>query len=400
MKPISDLGFLVVEDHGFQKWHCCNVLRDMGARRIYSADNGQGALELLGFPGVTIDVMLCDLHMPGMDGMALIRTLSERHASTVLIIVSSAERALLASVEAMAQAYGVTVLGAIEKPVTRRKVEVLLERGETVPDAALAWESATELGAGETAEGMRRNEFETFFQPKVDVRTRTVKGAEALARWRHPRYGLVPPKSFMPALETAGLVDELTWRVARSAAAACREWRDAGLDVSVAINLAVASLEDLRFADAMTELVQGAGIEPHDVILEITESAAARELGRKLETLARLRMKGFGLSIDDYGTGYSSMQRLQRVPFTELKIDQGFVKAAVTQPSSRALVESSILIATKLGINAVAEGVESQAEWDMLLALGCPMAQGYYIAQAMEAPHFVEWARASARASA
>ena len=111
-------------------------------------------------------------------------------------------------------------------------------------------------------------------------------------------------------------------------------------------------------------------------------------------------MKGFGLSIDDYGTGYSSMQRLQRVPFTELKIDQAFVKAAVRQPSSRALVESSILIAAKLGINAVAEGVESQAEWEMLLALGCPMAQGYYIAQAMEAAHFIEWARAAARATA
>ena len=400
MKPVSDLGFLVVEDHGFQKWHCCNVLRDMGARRIYSADNGKGALELLGFPGVTIDVMLCDLNMPGMDGMALIRSLSETQASTALIIVSSAERALISSVEAMAQAYGVTVLGAIEKPVTRKKVEALLEHRSSVADAALPWESATELGAGETAEGMRRNEFETFFQPKVDVRTRELKGAEALARWRHPRYGLVHPKSFMPALETAGLIDELTWRVARNAVDACREWRDAGFDVSVAINLSVSSLEDLTFADAMADFVQGSGLEPNCVILEITESAAARELGKKLETLARLRMKGFGLSIDDYGTGYSSMQRLQRVPFTELKIDQGFVKAAVTQPSSRALVESSVLIASKLGINAVAEGVETQAEWEMLLALGCPMAQGYYIAQAMEAPHFIEWARSAARASA
>src|SRR5262249_32151698 len=159
---------------------------------------------------------------------------------------------------------------------------------------------------------------------------------------------------------------------------------DAGVDIPVAINLAVASLEDLTFADAMADLVRDGGIEPCHVILEITESAAARELGRKLETLARLRMKGFGLSIDDYGTGYSSMQRLQRVPFTELKIDQGFVKAAVRQASSRALVESSILIAAKLGIDAVAEGVETHAEWDMLLALGCPMAQGYYIAQPME----------------
>jgi EAL domain-containing protein (putative c-di-GMP-specific phosphodiesterase class I) len=125
----------------------------------------------------------------------------------------------------------------------------------------------------------------------------------------------------------------------------------------------------------------------------VTESAATSDLGRALENLSRLRMKGFGLSIDDYGTGYSSMERLTRMPFTELKIDQTFVKHAATHPSSRAVLESSLEMALKLGIVAVAEGVESRSEWELLRTLECPLAQGYFLARPMDSSEFLAWAR-------
>jgi EAL domain-containing protein (putative c-di-GMP-specific phosphodiesterase class I) len=127
------------------------------------------------------------------------------------------------------------------------------------------------------------------------------------------------------------------------------------------------------------------------VTLEITETAAATHLGKVLENLSRLRMRGFGLAIDDYGTGYSSMQQLVRIPFTELKIDQTFVRNAPDQPSSRAMLESSLEMVGKLGIAAVAEGVESRAEMRLLTELGCPLAQGYYIARPMAGPDFLRW---------
>jgi EAL domain-containing protein (putative c-di-GMP-specific phosphodiesterase class I) len=344
--------------------------------------------------------VISDLNMPEMDGMAFIRKVAERNLVSSLIIVSSLERPLIATVEAMAQAYGVRVLGVIEKPVTAKKLQALLAIYQAPSKAAHSADAGLAFTAEEIADGLRKNQFEAFFQPKADVRTREMKGAEALVRWRHPEHVLVHPAAFMQTLEAAGLIDDLTWRMLRSAAENCRAWREGGLDVDVSVNLAVASLGDVSFADRAHDVTREAGVEARHVIFEITESAAARDLGRSLETLSRLRMKGFGLSIDDYGTGYSSMQRLSRVPFTELKIDQSFVKSASTRPSSRALVESSLQLAAKLGIGAVAEGVESHREWELLLSLGCPVAQGYYIAHPMDAAEFLDWVRVQGQVSA
>jgi EAL domain-containing protein (putative c-di-GMP-specific phosphodiesterase class I) len=244
----------------------------------------------------------------------------------------------------------------------------------------------------EIADGVRRGQFEAVFQPKVEVATRAVRGAEANARWRHPEKGLVAPSAFIRPLESSGLIDELTAAIVTLAARNCSIWRNAGIDVPVSVNLSLASLEEMSLADRMVNLVVGQGLEVRHMIFEVTESAAATDVGKVLENLTRLRMKGFGLSIDDYGTGYSSMERLSRGPFTELKIDQGFVRDAVSQPSRRAMLESSLEVARKLRIPAVAEGVENQAQWDLLRSLDCAMAQGYFIARPMEAGEFLQWA--------
>ncbi len=247
------------------------------------------------------------------------------------------------------------------------------------------------LTAGEVDEGLQRGEFEAFFQPTVEIKSGQAEGAEALARWRHPTKGLIYPDLFIPVVESSGLMDELTRKMTRDAASNCHAWREAGFDMTVSVNLSPGLLSDLSLADRMTALVKDSGLEARHVTFEITESTAASELGKELENLARLRMKGFGLSIDDFGTGHSSMERLTRIPFTELKIDQSFVKGASRHPSRRAVVESSLELARKLGIAAVAEGVDKRAEWDLLLGLGCTLAQGYFLAQPMEATAFGEW---------
>jgi EAL domain-containing protein (putative c-di-GMP-specific phosphodiesterase class I) len=141
----------------------------------------------------------------------------------------------------------------------------------------------------------------------------------------------------------------------------------------------------------MMNAVFNQDLDPAKITFEVTESAMAADMGKALENFSRLRMKGFGLSIDDYGTGYSSMQQLTQFPFTELKIERTFVKGAASQPSCRAVLESSLEMARKMKITAVAEGIETQAEWDLLMALGCEMAQGYFIARPMEMNDFVQW---------
>ena len=389
---IASLRFLVVEDHGFQRWALGNVLQEMGALHILPASDGRVALDLL--HENKIDIAISDLEMPGMDGMQFIRHLGEATPEVSLIVASGLGRPLIKSVEMMAQAYGVRLLGSVEKPVTVDGLRPLVEAHLARPQLPrMGSPAARHFPIGQILAALQADQIEPFFQPKVELRTGRVKGAEALARWRHPTEGVIGALEFIPALEKAGHAAELTVKVAARAAAACRAWRAFGFDVDLSLNLSQESLGDVNLADRITGIVQAEGLNPRDVILEVTESAMAVDLGRALENLSRLRMKGFGLSIDDFGTGYSSLQQLTRIAFTELKIDQSFVRTATGPNADCAVLESSLEMAAKLRIPAVAEGVETQAEWDLLDTMGCNLAQGFHIARPMEGSEFLQWMR-------
>ncbi len=396
---INELHFLVVEDHGFQRWMAANLLESLGAKYVFSASDGREALLILEDREPPIDIIVTDLDMPGMDGMEFIRHVAEGKYPAALIVASAMEPALVASVEAMARAYGVQLLGAIPKPLTAKKVKEAIA-GHLVAAHVNAYAQPRSFSVEQLAAGLERGEFEPFFQAKIVSNTQATSGAEAVARWRNPKHGIVRPQDFIESMEESSLIDALTEMVVKEAAHNCGRWREAGLDINVSVNLSGKSLQDVSLADRLAKIVAGQGLEPKHLVFEVTESVATGDLGRALENLSRLRMRGFGLSIDDYGTGYSSMERLTRVPFTELKIDQSFVKNAATQPSSRAVVESSLEMAAKLGIVAVAEGVETRSEWDLVRALGCPLAQGYYFARPMDATEFMTWLRTPKRASA
>jgi EAL domain-containing protein (putative c-di-GMP-specific phosphodiesterase class I) len=332
--------------------------------------------------------------------MEFIRRIGERGDGIAVIVLSSLEARLVDSVATMAASYGVRILAALQKPLTARKLEELLASHLPANPLRLAASRELDVTSEEIANSLHSSGFEAYYQPKVETLNGRVRGAEALARWRHPQRGLLHPKEFIEAVEAHGHMDALTEAMARDASRSCRDWCDAGIDMTVSINLSVASLANVALAERMTAIVEAAGVEPSHVIFEITESTAARELGPKLENLARLRMKGFGLSLDDYGTGYSSLQRLSRVPFTELKIDQTFVKGAASSASGRTFIESTLELARSLGIGAVAEGVESREDWELLLATGCPLAQGYYVAHPMAGDEFLEWVRERRQVSA
>jgi len=388
----ADLRFLVVEDQGFQRWMVDNMLASLGAKHVFSAPDGLAALDLYKSLDPPIDVIVSDLNMPGMDGMEFIRHVGEVGMPVSLVVASGLERSLISSVVTMARAYGLNLLGAIEKPVTAKKLSAAIER-HAFASARPERTKAPRFAVDEILAAIARDEFEPFFQAKMDLETRAVKGAEAVARWMHPQLGIVEPISFVQPLEEAGRMDELMEVMLRKGAAACAGWRAARYDATLSVNVSLKSLTDMTIAERMSEVLAAKGLSPRDVVLEVTESAAATHLGKALENLSRLRMKGFGLSIDDYGTGYASMQQLTRIAFTELKIDQSFVRNASTQESCRAMLESSLEMAAKLKILAVAEGIETQADWDLLRHLGCPLGQGYFIARPMAEGDFLRWMR-------
>ena len=385
---------LVVEDDGFQRRTLARMLHSLGVPVVQEAGDGKQALALI--QGTKrVDLVVCDLDMPQMDGMEFIRHLGRLNRKVSVIIASAQPNALLSSVAKMASAYDVRVLGTIEKPVTLEALRKLIVLHEPArPQPAQVPSIAPGFSLKQILHGLREKQFEPFFQPKVDLANGRVLGAEALARWRHPDHGVIPPYAFIAPLEQSGEIDVLTLLMLEKAARACATWRERGLELTVSVNLSLVSLSDTTIAERITAIVRAAGLDPLNMILEVTETAAMTEIAPALENLTRLRMHGFGLSVDDYGTGFSSLRQLTRVPFTELKIDQGFVKNCTTNPSSLAIVESSVQMARRLNLKSVGEGVETQAEWDALKAIGCDMAQGYFIAKPMQQSLFQEFCNA------
>ena len=389
---LANLSFLVAEDHEFQRRMLVRTLELLGAKAVYAAADGRSALDIAQDPACPVDIIITDLDMPGMDGMEFLRHLGASGLHVSIILASALERKLLASIATMSEAYGIRLLGFVEKPLTPARLLPLIALHTPAPaQPASAPEHAFTLQ--EILAGLDNDEFEPFFQPKIDLASGRVTGAEALARWRHPTRGVVAPSAFIGPLEDGAMIDELMWVILRKSAACCSGWRSAGLDMTVAVTLSVKSLDNLHLAEQVTQIVHRQNLEAQHIVLELTESAAATNFGHALEALARLRMKGFGLSIDDYGTGYSSMQQLMRIAFTELKVDQSFVTNAAHHPVARVMLESSLDMAHKLGITCVAEGVETQTDFDLLRQLGCDMAQGYFIARPMDHATFLATVR-------
>jgi len=388
------LCLLVVEDHEFQRSMMVDMLEELGASAVYEAGDGRAAMEITRELDRPFDIIVTDIDMPGMDGMAFIRRLGEDKTGSSLIITSCLDRTLLDTIVMMSAAYGMRVLGTVEKPPTpERFAELITLHWQAKPNPERVKATAAVFSLDEVLAGLAAEEFEPFYQPKIELASGRVKGAEALARWRHPSRGIVAPYAFLGLLEDNGQISDLTWMMLAKSASDCLSWRKAGLDLNVSVNLSVKQLADPAIADAITWQVTSQGLEPRHVTLEITESAAMTSVGHVLESLTRLRMKGFGLSIDDYGTGYSSMQQLTRIPFTELKIDQSFVQHAAHQESSRMILESSLEMAKRLNITSVAEGAETQEDWNLLRECGCDLAQGYFIAKPMESAAFPDWVR-------
>jgi EAL domain-containing protein (putative c-di-GMP-specific phosphodiesterase class I) len=340
------------------------------------------------------DVAIVDLEMPGMDGIELIERLHERQLAVPLIVVSGREAVLIDTVETMARNLGIPVVAGIRKPLRKEALAEALERWgreRTGPVMPADRAALPPIDPGELAAAIESGQIAVHYQPKVDMARGDVCGVEALARWTHPRLGAIGPDRFIAVAEQQGLIHALTMAVLREAFGAAARWRADGLHLTLAVNLSPRLLDDPSLVRELSQLLDEHGLDARRVVLEITENSVVDCMGVALGVLARLRLKGFRLSIDDYGTGFSSMQQLARIPFTELKIDRAFVHGAAQRTNLRVILTSALDMSRQLGLMTVAEGIETLPDWQLVRDSGCGVGQGFLVAKAMPAEELPRW---------
>jgi len=243
----------------------------------------------------------------------------------------------------------------------------------------------------ELKHGLENDELTLYFQPKVDLRTGAVEGAEALVRWQHPQRGFVSPAEFIPFAEQTGYIRHITHWVLERAMRQQKIWRECGVRLRVSVNISARDVSDDRFCESLSTLLDQAGVPAGCICLEITESGVMDDMARALVTLNRLHDLGFELAVDDYGTGYSSLSYLKKLPVQELKIDRSFVMNVTSDPDDEVIVRSTIELGHNMGLRVVAEGVESNEAMRMLARLGCDQVQGYVVSKPLPVDQFEAW---------
>jgi EAL domain-containing protein (putative c-di-GMP-specific phosphodiesterase class I)/CheY-like chemotaxis protein len=340
-----------------------------------------------------IALILLDLMMPQMDGIEALRLLSEQRCTASIVLMSAINKRVMETAEKLARALGLRIAGHLEKPFSLLQLETVLQKHAGLESSVfVAAGIETPLPDDLIRTAIRLNQIILHYQPQIEIATGEVMGVEALARINHQELGLIYPESFIARAESLGLIDELSWLVVDRALQEVKQFAgEDGMIPRLAVNIDVSSLHDLKFPDLFIALVRKHKIPPENVVVEITESGLLDALSHTLDVLARLRMKGIHLSVDDFGTGYAMMQQLANIPATELKIDKIFIFDMQANTSDRIMVQKSIELGHELGMKVIAEGVEKKEQLELLRTRGCDLAQGYLFSRPLPPGELVRW---------
>ena len=339
--------------------------------------------------------VVVDLVMGAVDGLTVLKVLAEMKSDAAVVIASGMGAKILDSARQFASASGLAYGGVLHKPFRRTDVAAVLAAGFHPPDSDGhvldvfgEWDSDHFEEA--LLRAVARDELGVAFQPKVACADGRIVGFEALVRWSHPTLGAIPPDAFIPRAESLHLISHVTDSVAATAMAWFASARSHTAE-RLAINISAVELTGPDLGARLLAECHRSGLAPSRIVLEVTETSAMANATKSLEVLTRLRIDGFQLSIDDFGTGYSSMVQLSKMPFTEVKIDRSFVRNLGDSLPAEVMVRSMLQLSKGLGIECVAEGVETAAALGLLTDLGCDAAQGYFIGYPMTESDLEAW---------
>ena len=391
MSSQSFTSILIVDDDPV----LCEVARsyfhESGARDIALAHNGQDALSIVEKNAEPFDFILLDLKMPVMDGVQFLRHMHERAYQGPIGIISGEGAAISSLAVDLATKCDLKVLGPLAKPLSKASLDAVLSAPGVSGIKADAGASPA-MSTHELEAAILNDQVAAHYQPQIDAVTGAVSGVEALARLRHPERGLIAPGLFVPVAEDNGLMPLLTDRMIKNVIADMEVLSRVDSGLTASINLGAAVLNDTAFPDTLAAMIDKSGQDRYRFVFELTESKLIEDSVDSMEVLARLDLAGFELSLDDFGTEFSNIEQLTRFPFKELKIDQHFVRMAIKDDRSKATVASCVSLGKQLGMRVVAEGIETDDVWDLMIRLGADRLQGYQIAKPMPVDELVGWA--------
>lgn len=378
----------VIDDDEFTLDLLAQMLAEKQNFTVKTFESAFHAIDALNF-NTPHQIILCDLNMPGMDGVEFLRYLSQVKYVGGLIVFSGEDARTLQAVKMLADAHGLNLLGALSKPVIGNTLVSLIESMGGNGSGMRA--SPPELNHADLEIALLSDAFIPFFQPQVDAITGKVVGVEALARLQQPSYGILGPGSFIPQAEESGLILALTDVMIVKSMKQWKKWHDAGHDLRMSVNVSMDCLARVDFPDWLVSQATLNGMPIDRLILEITESRVMQDVTKSLDVLSRLCLKRVKLSVDDFGTAYSNMEKLKMLPFFELKVDQSFVHDCANHPSQLKILESCVSLGKQLGMEIVAEGVESEEDWRVAALSGCGLIQGFYAARPMPGDELGKW---------
>lgn len=367
---------LIIDDDTAFATFVERVARLTGFEAVSETDSGRFLAQVAAW---LPHVIMLDLNMPRTDGIELLRELAQAATTAKLLLASGVDQRILDTARQLGIEMGLDIVGTVQKPVRAAELRRVL----------LAIEKrAMPITLDEIERALEGGEFTLHYQPRLDARSGCLTGAEALIRWEHPDKGLLMPYQFLSIAEESLLIDRLTDWVIEAALTQASAWRRSGRELGMSVNVSARNLGDLGLPDRIARMCNALDVPPPVVTVELTETATMKDAGKIMDVLTRLRLKGFGLSIDDFGTGYSSLVQLRRLPFNELKIDKSFVMDMHTSKDSAIIVKTIIDMANNLGLEPVAEGVESESACRQLMAQRCHLLQGYWIGRPAPADKF------------
>jgi len=384
---------LVIDDDSLVCGAISRQLSQLGVPRVDTAADGAAARRALG-GGQRYPLIVLDLLMPGTDAVELLRDTARLHPGSALILVSSLDERILRTVAVLSSERGLRVLGALRKPLRLEALDALLQK--LAPAAAAAPAPARpQPTASDLTLALQRREITALVQPKLRSGDGSLHSVELLARWQDSRLGAVDPRVLAQLADSSGQSEAFTMHMLGIGLRNCADWWASDLQVPVSVNLGGEALRCLGLPDLAQRLLNSAGLQPAMLILEIPESGLLDD-PLTLDVLARLRMQGIRVSLDNFGAGHGSLVRLQRLPVTEVKVARSFVRCLPGAGPASAIVEHSIRLARALELETVAVGIENEAQAQQLRQFGCEVLQGSHIGAPMPPQDLPDWLRSRA----